>query len=122
MRNINNLVKRYENMTETNNTVTDEYCGVSSFYLLPTGQYLNCEASYGMRSEDHRIIFGATKISDPCKDNKAWEKLQCNYQIVRIVPEYPCIMIHEKQVITREQETQISFLRDSLGFTVEYYL
>ena len=27
-----------------------------------------------------------------------------------------------KNTVTREQETQISFLRDSLGFTVEYYL
>ena len=37
-RNINNLVKRYEKLEELENTVSDEYLGNSSFYLLPTGQ------------------------------------------------------------------------------------
>ena len=121
MRDIKNLVKRYENLTEMNNTVSDEYLGVSSFYMLPTGQYLNCQEECGYRSDDHRVIFGATKLADPYKDNKAWNKLQCNYQLIRIVPEYPCVMIDKHQVITKEQQIQLDILTAE-GFEIEYYL
>lgn len=118
-RNINNLVKRYERLEELENSVSDEYLGNSSFYLLPTGQYLNTTCDYGCRCQDHRVIFGATRID--VYDNNAFGKLQCNYQIIRVVPECLILMIDEKQKITYQQQIEIDNLISNYGFEVEYY-
>ena len=120
MRNINNWVKRYENLTELKNTVSEDFLGASSFYLLNDGRYLNTESFDGIRANDHRIIFGATRINS--YDNKAWHKLQCNYQLIRIVPECSILMIDSKQIITREQQQKINELINYYGFTIEYYI
>lgn len=119
MRNIYNLVKRYENLEGLQNTVSNEFLGASSFYLLPTGEYLNTPAPNGSRGQDHRIIFGATKIDR--YDFNSFEKLQRNYQIIRVVPEYPCLMIYEKQHITEQQQKEINNLCDNYNFSIEYY-
>ena len=120
MRNINNLVKRYENLTELEGTVSEDFLGASSFYLLNDGRYLNTESFDGIRANDHRIIFGATRINS--YDNKAWHKLQCNYQLIRIVPECSILMIDSKQIITREQQQKINELINYYDFTIEYYI
>lgn len=115
MRNPENLVKRYENLCELENTVSDKYLGNSSFYMLSDGRYLNAESDGNYRAVDHRIMFGATKIN--AYDNHAFEKLQRNYQLIRIVPECGTIMLDRKQKITLEQQREI----DRLGFEIEYY-
>ena len=120
MRNIENLIKRYENLTELKNTVSEDFLGASSFYLLNDGRYLNTESFDGIRANDHRIIFGATRINS--YDNKAWHKLQCNYQLIRIVPECSILMIDSKQIITREQQQKINELINYYDFTIEYYI
>ena len=119
-RNINNLVKRYEKLEELENSVSNEYLGNSSFYLLPTGQYLNTICDYGCRCQDHRVIFGATRIN--VYDNNAFGKLQCNYQIVRVVPESNILMIDKKQKLTYEQKQEINNLINYYNFEVEYYI
>ena len=115
MRNPENLVKRYENLCELENTVSDYFLGNSSFYMLSDGRYLNAESDGNYRAADHRIIFGATRIN--AYDNHAFEKLQRNYQLIRIVPECGTIMLDRKQKITLEQQREI----DRLGFDIEYY-
>lgn len=115
MRKPENLVKRYENLCELENTVSDYFLGNSSFYMLSDGKYLNAESDGNYRAVDHRIIFGATKIN--AYDNHAFEKLQRNYQLIRIVPECGTIMLDKKQKITLEQQREI----DNLGFNIEYY-
>ena len=115
MRKPENLVKRYENLCELDNTVSDYFLGNSSFYMLSDGKYLNAESDGNYRAVDHRIIFGATKIN--AYDNHAFEKLQRNYQLIRIVPECGTIMLDRKQKITLEQQREI----DNLGFDIEYY-
>lgn len=115
MRKPENLVKRYENLCELENTVSDYFLGNSSFYMLSDGKYLNAESDGNYRAVDHRIIFGATKIN--AYDNYAFEKLQRNYQLIRIVPECGTIMLDRKQKITLEQQREI----DNLGFEIEYY-
>lgn len=115
MRKPENLVKRYENLCELKNTVSDYFLGNSSFYMLSDGKYLNAESDGNYRAVDHRIIFGATKIN--AYDNHAFEKLQRNYQLIRIVPECGTIMLDRKQKITLEQQREI----DNLGFDIEYY-
>ena len=115
MRKPENLVKRYENLCELENTVSDYFLGNSSFYMLSDGKYLNAESDGNYRAVDHRIIFGATKIN--AYDNHAFEKLQRNYQLIRIVPECGTIMLDRKQKITLEQQREI----DNLGFNIEYY-
>ena len=106
-RNPKNLIKRYENLCELENTVSDYFLGNSSFYMLSDGKYLNAESDGNYRAVDHRIIFGATKIN--AYDNHAFEKLQRNYQLIRIVPECG--------TRTLEQQREI----DRLGFEIEYY-
>ena len=96
-RNPKNLIKRYENLCELENTVSDNYLGNSSFYMLSDGRYLNAESDGNYRAVDHRIIFGATRIN--AYDNYAFEKLQRNYQLIRIVPECGTIMLDRKQKI-----------------------
>jgi hypothetical protein len=114
-RNPKNLVKRYENLCELKNTVSDSYLGNSSFYMLSDGKYLNAESDGSYRAVDHRIIFGATKIS--AYDNHSFQKLQRNYQLIRIVPECETIMLDRKQKITSEQQKEL----DKLRFDIEYY-
>lgn len=120
MKNIKHLIKRYENLTELENTTSEEFLGNSSFYLLNNGRYLNTESYDGIRGEDHRVIFGATKINP--YDDRAFHKLQCNYEIIRIVPESNYIMIDNKQNITYEQQKEINNLIDNYGFNIEYYI
>ena len=122
MRDINNLVKRYANLMEVpaDMVTSDEYLGNGSFYLLPNGEYLNCRCDYGTRCYDHRTLFGATKI-DCYKSDDPWKKLQCNYQIIRIVGEVPCMMIHKNQKITTSQKREMDNLINNYGFEVEYY-
>lgn len=115
MKNIDNLVKRYENLTGYENTTTEYYNGASSFYLLPDGRYLNCLADYGTRSDDHRIIFGATKLNA-----NDWDKLHTNYKLVRIVPECNMLLIKKYQRLTEEQKRAIEELKE-YGFEIEIY-
>lgn len=115
MRNPENLVKRYENLCELKNTVSDYFLGNSSFYMLSNGKYLNTECCDGCRGQDHRVIFGATKIDR--YDNYSFQKLQCNYQLIRIVPEWETVMLDRKQKITPQQQMEL----DKLGFEIEYY-
>lgn len=114
-RNPKNLVKRYENLCELENTVSDCFLGNSSFYMLSNGKYLNTECYDGDRGQDHRVIFGATRINR--YDNNAFGKLQCNYQLIRIVPECEIVMLDRKQKITLQQQTELN----RLGFEIEYY-
>ena len=114
-RNPENLIKRYEKLCELENTVSDYYLGNSSFYMLSDGKYLNAESDGSYRAVDHRIIFGATRIN--AYDNHAFEKLQRNYQLIRIVPECKVLMLDKKQKITLEQQREIN----NLGFDIEYY-
>ena len=116
MKNINNLIKRYENITEYTNTVSEEWHGVASFYMLPDGRFLNCMADYNFRSDDHRLIFGATRIND--QDQNKWEKLHRNYKLVRLVPECNTAIIGKRQKLTDQQQQQI----DLLGFEIERYI
>lgn len=115
MRKPENLVKRYENLCELENTVSDCFLGNSSFYMLSNGKYLNTECYDGDRAQDHRVIFGATKIDR--YDNHSFQKLQCNYQLIRIVPECEIVMLDRKQKITLQQQTELN----RLGFEIEYY-
>lgn len=112
MRNINNLIKRYENMTEYEEAATEEYQGAASFYLLPDGRFLNCLADYGCRADDHRLIFGATRLN-----RNDWDKLHRNYKLVRLVPESNLALIKNRQQLTREQERALS----QLDFEIERY-
>lgn len=114
-RNPENLIKRYENLCELENTVSDCYLGNSSFYMLSDGRYLNAESDGSYRAVDHRIIFGATKIN--AYDNHAFGKLQRNYQLIRVVPECKVLILDKKQKITYEQQREIN----NLGFDIEYY-
>ena len=118
MRKPENLVKRYENLCELENTVSDYFLGNSSFYMLSNGKYLNTECCDGYRGQDHRVIFGATKIDR--YDSRAFEKLQRNYQLIRIVPEWETVMLDRKQKITYEQQVELKQL-NRLGFEIEYY-
>ena len=49
MRNINALVKRFENLTENEGFASYDYQGARSFYLLPDGRFLNCQGTYAER-------------------------------------------------------------------------
>ena len=115
MRNIDALVKRYENLTEYENTVSDEFLGASSFYLLPNGQFLNCLSDYGIRSDDHRIIFGATKI-----EYNDWNKLHRNYKLVRLIPESEIALVKRYQRLTEEQKRALEELKE-YGWEIERY-
>ena len=112
MRNIDALIKRYENLTGYENTATYEYQGVASFYLLPDGRFLNCLADYGSRCDDHRLIFGATKL-----ERNDWDKLHSNYKIVRLIPESEIALIKNRQRLTEEQKRAI----EEIGFEIEKY-
>ena len=117
MRNINALVKRFENLIECEECATYEYQGARSFYLLPDGRFLNCAGSYKVRGDDHNLIFGATKIKDRYRNTKAWEQLHRNYRVVRLVPECEIAMIKGRQRLTEEQKEAI----ESIGFEIERY-
>ena len=112
MRNIDALIKRYENLTGYENTATYEYQGVASFYLLPDGRFLNCLEDYGSRCDDHRLIFGATKLQA-----NDWKGLHDNYKIVRLVPECEEALIKDNQELTEEQKRAI----EEIGFEIEKY-
>lgn len=115
MRNIDNLVKRYENLTGYEDTVSDEFLGASSFYLLPDGRYLNCLSDCGSRCDDHRIIFGATKI-----ERNDWDKLHTNYKLVRLIPECEIALVKKYQRLTEEQKRALEELKE-YGWEVEAY-
>ena len=115
MKNIDNLVKRYENITEYENTVSDEFLGASSFYLLPNGKFLNCLADYGSRCDDHRVIFGATKI-----ERNDWDKLHRNYKLVRLITESEIALVKKYQRLTEEQKSALEELK-AYGWEVEIY-
>ena len=117
MRNINALVKRFENLTEYEECATYEYQGARSFYLLPDGRFLNCAGSYAVRGDDHNLIFGATKIKDRYRNPKAWEQLHRNYRVVRLVPEWQTALIKGRQRLTEEQKEAIA----NIGFEIERY-
>ena len=117
MRNINALVKRFENLTENEGAASYDYQGARSFYLLPDGRFLNCEGTYTERWDDHNLIFGATRIQDRYRNPKAWEQLHKNYRVVRLVPECEIAMIKERQRLTKEQREAI----ESIGFEIERY-
>ncbi|MGL5380546.1 hypothetical protein [Clostridium sp.] len=111
-KNINNLIKRYEKITEYTETVSNEYLGNSSFYLLPDGRFLNCACDYGTRGDDHRIIFGATKLN-----YGDFEKLHRNYKLIRLIPECGTALIKGRQQPTREQQEALK----ELDFEIEKY-
>ena len=117
MRNINALVKRFENLTEYEGCATYEYQGARSFYLLPDGRFLNCQGTYTERWDDHNLIFGATKIKDRYRNTKAWEQLHRNYRVVRLVPECGTALVKGRQRLTEEQREVI----ESIGFEIERY-
>ena len=117
MKNINALVKRFENLTEYEECATYEYQGARSFYLLPDGRFLNCAGTYEVRGDDHNLIFGATKIKDRYRNTKAWEQLHRNYRVVRLVPEWQTALIKGRQRLTEEQREAI----ESIGFEIERY-
>ena len=117
MRNINALVKRFENLTENEGFASYDYQGARSFYLLPDGRFLNCQGTYTERWDDHNLIFGATKIKDRYRNPKAWEQLHRNYRVVRLVPECETALIKGKQRLTEEQREAI----ESIGFEIEKY-
>ena len=116
MKNIENLIKRYENITGYENSVSEEWQGVSSFYILPDGRFLNCLADCSFRSDDHRLIFGATRIND--QDQSKWTKLHRNYKLVRLVPECNTAIIGKRQQLTYQQQQQIELL----GYEIERYI
>lgn len=115
MKNIDNLVKRYENITEYENTVSDEFLGNSSFYLLPNGKFLNCLSDGYSRCDDHRIIFGATKI-----EYNDWDKLHKNYKLVRLIPESEIALVKKYQRLTEEQKRALEELKE-YGWEIERY-
>ena len=117
MRNINALIKRFENLTECEECATYEYQGARSFYLLPDGRFLNCQGTYTERWDDHNLIFGATKIKDRYRNSKAWEQLHRNYRVVRLVPECGTALLKGRQRLTEEQKEAI----ESIGFEIERY-
>ena len=117
MRNINALVKRFENLTECKECATYDFQGARSFYLLPDGRFLNCQGTYTERWDDHNPIFGATRIQDKYRNTKAWEKIHRNYRVVRLVPECEIVMIKGRQRLTEEQREAI----ESIGFEIERY-
>ena len=117
MRNINALVKRFENLTECEEAASYEYQGAKSFYLLPDGRFLNCQGTYTERWDDHNLIFGATRIQDRYRNPKAWEQLHKNYRVVRLVPEGEIAMIKGRQRLTEEQRGAL----ESIGFEIERY-
>ena len=117
MRNINALVKRFENLTECEECASYEYQGARSFYLLPDGRFLNCQGTYTERCDDHNLIFGATRIQDRYKNTKAWEQLHRNYRVVRLVPECEIAMIKGRQRLTEEQREALK----NIGFEIERY-
>ena len=117
MRNIDALVKRFENLTECEECATYEYQGARSFYLLPDGRFLNCAGTYEVRGDDHNLIFGATKIKDRYRNTKAWEQLHRNYRVVRLVPEWQTALVKGRQRLTEEQREAI----ESIGFEIERY-
>ena len=117
MRNINALVKRFENLTENEGFASYDYQGARSFYLLPDGRFLNCQGTYTERWDDHNLIFGATKIKDRYRNSKAWEQLHRNYRVVRLVPECGTALIKGRQRLTEEQREAIK----NIGFEIERY-
>ena len=117
MRNIDALVKRFENLTEGEGTASYEYQGARSIYLLPDGRFLNCQGTYTERWDDHNLIFGATKIKDRYRNSKAWEQLHRNYRVVRLVPECGTALVKGRQRLTEEQREAI----ESIGFEIERY-
>lgn len=114
-RNIDALVKRYENLTGYEDTTTDYFNGASSFYLLPNGKFLNCLADCGCRCDDHRIIFGATKL-----EANDWDKLHRNYKLVRLVVECNIALVKKYQRLTEEQKIALEELK-TYGWEVERY-
>ena len=117
MRNINALVKRFENLTENEGFASYDYQGARSFYLLPDGRFLNCQGTYTERWDDDNLIFGATRIQDRYRNPKAWEQLHRNYRVVRLVPECEIAMIKGRQRLTEEQREAL----ESIGFEIERY-
>ena len=117
MRNINALVKRFENLTQYEECATYAQQGARSFYLLPDGRFLNCQGTYTERWDDHNLIFGATRIQDRYRNPKAWEQLHKNYRVVRLVPECGTALIKGRQRLTEEQREAI----ESIGFEIERY-
>ena len=117
MRNINALVKRFENLTENEGFASYDYQGARSFYLLPDGRFLNCQGTYTERWDDHNLIFGATRIQDRYRNPKAWEQLHKNYRVVRLVPECKIAMIKGRQRLTEEQKKAL----ENIGFEIERY-
>lgn len=115
MRNNDALIKRYENFTEYTDTATYEYLGNASFYLLSDGRFLNCQCDYGTRSDDHRLIFGATKLQ-----RNDWEKLHRNYKLIRLIPESQIALIKGGQKLTREQQEAMQELLFD-GWIIERY-
>lgn len=115
MKNINNLVKRYENITGYENTISDEFLGSSSFYLLPNGKFLNCLADCECRADDHRIIIGATKI-----ERNDLDKLHKNYKLVRLIPESEIALVKKYQRLTEEQKIALEELK-TYGWEIERY-
>lgn len=115
MRNIDNLIKRYEKLTGYEEAATEDFCGNASFYLLPDGRFLNCNCEYGSRGDDHRLIFGATRINS--NDYYKFDKLHRNYKVVRLIPESNMALIGKRQQLTREQERAL----DGLDYEVERY-
>ena len=122
MLSIKRLVKRFEKYMEIENSISDKYRGLSSFYLLPNGKFLNCKIIEGERT-DHREIFEATDIEfyGCMYEYEKWEELHKKYRLVRIVPETKMLLIYGKQRLTEEQKKSIENYLSKLEFKLIRY-
>ena len=73
-----------------------------AYYILHDGTFLGCNYDYGVRGDDHRMIFVATEF-----DRDDWKSLHRAYRLIRFVPECNVGLIKGKQQLTAEQEAII---------------
>ncbi|MDK0636908.1 hypothetical protein P5F19_14120 [Clostridium perfringens] len=108
MKSIERLVKRHQEDTGFGR-VESLY---ESYYILPDGTFLGCNYDFGMRGDDHRMIFIATDL-----ERNDWEGLHKAYRLIRFVPESNMALIKGRQRLTEEQKMVI----DEYGLEVERY-
>lgn len=80
----------------------------TAMYLLPDGSMIDGEFDFGMRGQDHRIIFGGVEYGDyylSSNTNKThWTRLHREYKVIRLVPESNIALIKNRQRLTDEQK------------------
>lgn len=110
---LNKMIEKYKETIEIDNVITSEFKGVSSFYLLPSGEFLNCSEVNGYRRNDHSIIF---KAIDNIKYYD-FETIHKTYKLVRLVPESEIALVYVGQSLTKKQKDAIK----KIGFKIEKY-